>query len=644
MIPGSKARIKQQQPSLQAMNLKEDCQNNKLTLIAMHKFIQEIAADMRLNLDGSLATICEHALVNRTQVYERKKQVENALAATALAGPGHPVCQPSTEPSARQESGFRLRERILRYRLSHPGAMVLHDKGHTTYSDGFTRFILDLRDGWTDTLERFCEYAEVPCQTFRGWGNRDQAQPDVPHQPRQYSLASSQASDVARQIAEDYSNWEGGLRDFFKYETARLHLGPTPIRRVLIIFGLLPARSAKPPRYRGATEQCQPGSILVTDGKAVTAVFTGTGELCSYNWQGTVDQATVCHTAVVVTATETAAGVREAFDESCQFLGRLPLALVHDNKPIHDDRELREHVEKTTIMIPATPQRGENKAVMEGEFGKFEQAVGTIFMDDSSEEALKKTAVREIIRAYTAGINHAGRVELAGKSRQSVLRESCPDPGKDRQFIEQLHADHTKKQRTDVLPTRQVSRALLDAGFDRFEITDLDPKGQIRTWLASRYTPAAIRQGLAIFGTEREKGRLRNKTAHRYLVKVIQNCQDELDLCRQEELLHEYAKIERAVWCKELEAEHEVLTAECDGGTSPEKELALRLSDNAVFGGLILQRTFWENKLKTLLVKHRDRFAAVCNHVRRLFEAKAEHRFALLSKLVAWEHLLAHDA
>ena len=96
-----------------------------------------------------------------------------------------------------------------------------------------------------------------------------------------------------------------------------------------------------------------------------------------------IDQATICHTAVVVTDTESATGVGKAFDDSCNFLGRAPQALVHDNKPIHDDCKPREHIEKTTLMIPATPARGENKAGIEGEFGKFEQAVGAIFLDDS---------------------------------------------------------------------------------------------------------------------------------------------------------------------------------------------------------------------------------------------------------------------
>jgi hypothetical protein len=185
-----------------------------------------------------------------------------------------------------------------------------------------------------------------------------------------------------------------------------------------------------------------------------------------------------------------------------------------------------------------------------------------------------------------------------------------------------------------------VSRVLLDEGFKHFGITDLDPKGEIREWLARRYTPDAIRQGLSIFGTEREKGRLQSKTAHRYLVKVIQNRQHEIDLRRQEELLLEYAKRERPVWLQGLEAEHEILITECVDG-SLEKDLAFYLSDNAVFGGLILQRAFWEDKLKALLEKQRERFSSVCRHVRRLFEATWENRFALISKLIAWENQLA---
>ena len=48
----------------------------------------------------------------------------------------------------------------------------------------------------------------------------------------------------------------------------------------------------------------------------------------------------------------------------------------------------------------------------------------------------------------------------------------------------------------------------------------------------------------------------------------------------------------------------------------------------------------YKSLLKALLEKQRDRFTSVCRHVRRLFEAQWENRFALLSKLVDWEHQL----
>lgn len=72
---------------------------------------------------------------------------------------------------------------------------------------------------------------------------------------------------------------------------------------------------------------------------------------------------------------------------------------------------------------------------------------------------------------------------------------------------------HSSRRTIDILLTCKVSRTLLDEGFILFGIEGLDPEGKIRQWLASRYTPEAIRQGLAIFGTELNKGRLQNQTA-----------------------------------------------------------------------------------------------------------------------------------
>ncbi len=621
------------------MTLQEHCRKDKPTIIAMHALVEDCAAEAGLSLQGSLSEVCQQAGVNRTQIYEKKVQLRQVLAEAEVAGPGRPA-KGAVRPDEGCAGGA-LREQVLRYRLAHPGAMVAHPGRGTSYSHGFKRFLLDLAEEWAGDLERFCAQVEVPYRTLMSWQRRDGAEPYVAFSPRPVPPLGRSVSAEVRQIVEDYAQWEGSQRDFFGYEAARLQLAPTAIRHVLVITGLLPLKGHKGPRYRGSTYVAQPGAVLVTDGKAVAVVSTASGAVSHYNWQAVVDQTTACHTASVVTDTECAQGVQQAFAKSCELLGRCPQVLVHDHKPIHHDEGLKAAIEPTTKMLPATPARPENKAVIEGEFGKFEQALGRLHLDDSSLENLKRSAVSEVIRAYSAGINHAGRAEFDGKSRLEVLREACPDPEKDRAFLEGLRSAHTQPRRSDSLPSQPVARAVLDQGFARFGLEPLDPERALRTWLSARYTPEAIRQGLALFGTERDKGRLRNPTAHRYLVKLIQSCQEELDLRAQEHLLREFAETERRAWLQELEHDYTRLKDDCDNAATLENDLSFRLSEQAVFGSLPLQRAFWEDKLKALLATQRQRIGAVCRHIRRLFEAEWNDRFQLISRLVAWEQQLA---
>ncbi|MCP4289933.1 MAG: hypothetical protein GY792_36885 [Gammaproteobacteria bacterium] len=622
------------------MTLQEHCKKDKLTMIALYALVRDCAETWSISLEDSISGICRQAEVNRSQLYERKAQLWEALAEVELAGPGRPPKSKSPPMSAEIPAGYGVREQVLRYRLAHPGAMVSHAGGCMSYSDGFRRFILDLSDTWAGDLESFCPWAEIPYQTLMSWHRRDRAQPYTAAPVRAVPALSCSATAECRSIVQDYARWEGSLREFLSKEAKRLRLAPAAIRRVLTITGMISSKPHQAPRYRGSTDRQAPGALLVTDGKAVEVVSSASGEISHYNWQAMVDQATACHTAVVITDNECAQGVLQAFEQSCHFLGRIPQALIHDNKPIHREAALKEAIEPGTRMIPATPGRAENKAVIEGEFGKYEQAVGTLHLDDSSLEHLKRSAVSECIRAYCAGINQAGRAEFQGKSRQQVLREACPDPHADQAFIEHLHGEHTRQGRSKPLPSQALARQILDAGFSRFELEASDPQGKLRTWLSGRYTPAAIRQGLALFATERGKGRLRGKTAHRYLVKLIQSRQEELDLRAQEHWLLEFAQLERVAWLQELEHDYTILKTECDNACTVEHNLAFRLSEKAVFDGLPLARAFWEDKLRALLEKQCQRFEAVRRHIRRLFDAQCNDRFHLISLLIGWENQL----
>jgi hypothetical protein len=245
-------------------------------------------------------------------------------------------------------AGCWLREQVFRYRLGHPGAVVIHVSGSTSYSDGFRRFVLDLVDTWKGTLVCFCQWVELPHPTLTSWQRQDRTQPYVPAPRRAVPLLPDSGATVCRTVVEDYARWEGSLRDFLRNEARCLRLAPNAIRRVLAITGMIASKPHQAPRYRGSTERQRPGDILVTDGKELQVISTANGDISHYNWQGIVDQATACHTAVVITDNECARGVQHAYELSSEFLGRAPAALVHDNKPIHDEAALREAIEPRT--------------------------------------------------------------------------------------------------------------------------------------------------------------------------------------------------------------------------------------------------------------------------------------------------------
>lgn len=139
------------------MTLQEHCKKDKLTMIALYALLCDCAG--AIVLEGSLSGICRQVEVNRTQLYERKAQLWEALAEIELAGPGRPGKLGASPVADAIPPGLALREQVLRYRLAHPGAMVARVGGNTHYSDGFRRFILDLSDTREGDLEWFCEWA-----------------------------------------------------------------------------------------------------------------------------------------------------------------------------------------------------------------------------------------------------------------------------------------------------------------------------------------------------------------------------------------------------------------------------------------------------------------------------------------------------
>jgi len=638
------------------MSLPPAIANHHMILVALILLGRRAAEHLGVALDSSVTELARRVERNRTYIYEVTARVIAAIAPAAASTPGRPRLDSSGE-SGEDLAFLRLRNEVLQHRLEHPGACVARDSGRTRYSSGFRRFILERLDTWLGdrTLEEFAGAADVPLDTLRDWIRKDReaqaaqrhdspdgVEPGDRDEVMRVAPVPRDAAAIVHDIARDFACWEGDTRDFVNWAKERMDLLPGQIWRVLRILGLIRRyrRSNDRHRYRESTTRLTPGSLLTTDGKTIDFLIIDRGddeqdddelELVKVNWQGTVDHATGCHTAVVVTDSESVNSAGIAYAESVEFLGGVPpLGVLLDNRPCYDSPLLEVYMAPSEV-IHTTEGRPEDNAVIEGTFGRYEQQVGSFVIDATTPECLRETIAEAVIRAWAAGVDHAPRPELGGRSRAAALRESRPSPEqieRDRQFLRRLTARRSNRcrSRSDNPQLRQ----LLDEEFARWGIDIHDPRGSLRRYL-SGFSSSAVRRGLAIFAAKMAEGDLEIDSAHRYLAKVIQNCQDEVNLEIVAEELLDLARRQGQNWTASEQAD----LAAMEQSAPSTLHLLRDIAERAALGFIPVETAFWTETLLERMREHHSLIDDVRVHLIRFFEAPFERRVALLDQLAA---------
>ncbi len=601
-------------------------------MIALLLIARLLVKALKVDPDAPLTGICGQLQANRTSVYEQAERILSCMQDLAGARPGRPPSNHNTSDQQADLSSERLTIQVLDFQIEKPGSLVPQN-GRTSYSPSFQRFILTLLDQWQGSLDAFAAATRVPLDTLSDWIKRDR-QGILPQQKANESPATPRnASQVVRDIAQEWKRWQGNTRHFFSHAAKKFHLTTAQVERVLRILMAISRRPRKPFRFRGETRALDPGTMLVTDGKQIDVQLLASDHRLCFNWQAIVDQTTGCDTAVVVNHEECASGVAEAFRLSVHTAlgGVFPDALLHDGKPCYSEASLVQLIQGTGDMIKASPWRPENKAIIEGAFGLWEQRVGTIQLDDSSSQSLIHSAVQEVIRAYTSATNSVPRIELNGKSRLSFLNEHCPSleqRQRDLAFLERLKADHNRSARRQPDPS---VLDLLDTVFERLNLLDKDPDRSLRRYLAS-FHPSAIRRAAAVVAAKLERSLLDLRSVHRYLTKLVQSFQDEHLLERAAEELLVLCQAQNESWtCNEQRDLHLLF----DSFDQP--HLARAIAENAAHGGTPLKATFWKNALLDLLRNAPHLIATVKKHLLRLYEAPHDSRLALIDLVTALE-------
>ena len=332
------------------------------------------------------ASVLQATGAGRSRAYELRGRVMDKLGELQRP-PGRPPAQPP--PPLEAERRAELSGHMLRYLLSHPGAMTAGPiRNH--YSDGLRHFVLELRQRYHHVpLDAFAQAVQLPADTLAGWLR-------VPAAARAAEPASEPGSGPAlaandeqkepshnlrlahiETVLHAWKHWEGSFTAFGRH--VRHHLGIPwgldVLRDILDALGVRvpkrrPGRSPDEKALRRQFETFFAGAQWVGDGSLIPIEVLGYRFV--FNLELMADAYSSAYTGFDVRDHEDSQAVVSAFNHSVHTTGVPPLALLLDPRPSNLTPEVYD-ILGPTLLIPATPGRPENKAHVEGAFGLFRQ-------------------------------------------------------------------------------------------------------------------------------------------------------------------------------------------------------------------------------------------------------------------------------
>jgi len=603
-----------------------------------------------LAADVSKQEVVRRLDVARSYAYELVPKVEAALACGLDEAPGGDAIK------ADERRKLEVRNAVLEYRVEHPGAWVCG--GRTVYSADLVTFVLDLASrslGPSMTQADFADASGIPLPTLKDWlanADRQVAMPFAPApEPPPPSTPPERApepaatpepaeantlglsADMLRIVAE-YERWHGTLPAFVEHlRSLGLRYGRQMVTQILHLAAARKLLRRPPPKpaARGSTFRPPPGMQWTSDGKQIDVVVDD--QTFRVTWQPTVDVGATATVGSVVRPQEDTEGVRTSFADGVETTGAQPVALLVDNKACNKSPALADAVAPDTFVMHSTPGRAENKAVIEGAFGLFSQALGPVVatVDTSTPEQIALCVADAVTRAYAQGRNHHPR-QRDGRTPYELNRDANPSPEEIAAATERLLAI---KERIDSREAREQARldpavlATIEQACQRFGFFD---DGDIASSLRS-LPLTTIQSAIAIYAAKQQAQSLPPDAGIRYFAGIARNCHHEREL-----LLFEQELV------AQLERTGKIVSDHLDGKASSFAPLDLALRLLAIVNELLtvnapVAQVFWRRHFQDEVAKAPKALRPALRRrlgerIRRHYAATKQHRQQLVDLVV----------
>ncbi|MBW6496156.1 MAG: hypothetical protein K0B16_16690 [Burkholderiaceae bacterium] len=610
---------------------------------AVHLLSIELAAGAAVPTTAAQAI--KLAGAGRSQAYSMLGRLRAGVETLA-----RPAGRPA-EPKADSDTLVTLAKSVISFLKEHPGCCTNSD-GRGFYHDDFRRFVVGLFAPGGPAVHipigQVAHAIDLPLGTLKDWLHvalSGPASTPLSQSQHQGSPAEPIFSTTEPQIATllaEYPNWKGTLSGFCEYARTELGLpfGRGFITTVLSAAGLHTLRPRNRPHQapwsRGAMRRDFPGMQWFGDGKQLAIVLRG--ERFTFNLEAFVDGATAATVGAIVSATEDAQAVVDAFhDGLCTVEGQIPMAVTLDNRPSNDAPEVEQTL-SCCELLHATPARGQAKAPVEGAFGLFEQALPSPLVVSGDTDQDIAASISELVsRAYFLGRNGRPTSRLEGRTPADSYMDACPTEEQiedAKQWILELRRREEVARTTRLRRTDPIRRDLLRTELARLEIDD--PKGKIALSLAG-YSMDAIVTGIALFEAKRQQGTLpENCLPDRYLGGIIRNVEEREFIERTARKLLELRLGVNDKQLAPLRAQAADVEAAANGPVQHTHEFVLR----ALQADSTIAFRFWSSRaLDAIGIVHPSEVEHLCIHLGRMiaasFRVDIKRRERFLADLMA---------
>lgn len=571
------------------------------------------------------AEAIELAGAGRSQAYSMLGRLRTGVESLA-----RPAGRPA-QPKADDATLVKLAKSVISFLKEHPGCCT-NSGGRTFYHDDFRRFAVDLfAPGGRATdipVGQVADAIDVPLGTLKDWLHAALSGPtstdssehqDSPTEP----VFNTTQPQIATLLVE-YPNWKGTMSGFCEYARTELGLpfGRGFITTVLSAAGLHTPKPRNSPHQapwsRGAMRRDFPGMQWFGDGKQLSIVLRG--QRYTFNLEAFVDGATAATVGAIVSATEDARAVVDAFHDGLHTVqGLVPMAVTLDNRSCNNAPEVEQSL-SCCELLHSTPARGQSKAPVEGAFGLFEQMLPSpMLVEGDSDRNIAASIAEHVLRAFFVGRNGRPSRRFGGRTPADSYMDDCPTEEEveaAKQWILELRRREEVARNTRLRRTDPIRRELLRAELERLGIDD--PKGKIALSLAG-YSMDSIVTGIAIFEAKRQRGTLPvDCLPDRYLGGIIRNVEEREMLERMGRKLLELRLHVSDRQLAPFRAQAADIDAAVHGPAERTHEFALR----ALQAESTMEFRFWSSRaLDAIGVVPPSELAALSTHLRRMIAA-----------------------